>query len=81
MSSNIRALDEFDVYQDSVNRKVSMQMMIDAAKSTPQVQYILITPQQMENLTMDKSDVKVCRLHDPKRLWAGGQRTLDEMLG
>ncbi|WFC99623.1 RNA helicase [Malassezia yamatoensis] len=43
----IRCLDEFDVFMDAVNRKVSMKMIIDAAKASRDVQYVLITPQNM----------------------------------
>lgn len=55
----IRCLDEFDVFMDAVNRKVSMKMIvggatyqIDAAKSALGVQYVLITPQNMSSATL-----------------------------
>ncbi|GJJ13315.1 hypothetical protein Clacol_007567 [Clathrus columnatus] len=43
--------DEFDVFMDSVNRRVSMKLMIDTA-NTSDKQYILITPQDMSNVNI-----------------------------
>ncbi|PWN43573.1 P-loop containing nucleoside triphosphate hydrolase protein [Ceraceosorus guamensis] len=62
----IRCLDEFDVFMDAVNRKISMKMMIDAAKSTQGVQYILISPQSMASVTLGES-TRVIKLQDPER--------------
>lgn len=66
MGSPIRCLDEFDVFMDSVNRDVSMRMMISAARRSVGRQYILITPQAMNNLD-SAGDVKIIRLSDPER--------------
>ncbi|WFD34498.1 RNA helicase [Malassezia cuniculi] len=62
----IRCLDEFDVFMDAVNRKVSMRMIIDAARASAGVQYILITPQNMSAAALGP-DVRVHRMHDPER--------------
>ncbi|TFK73649.1 P-loop containing nucleoside triphosphate hydrolase protein [Pluteus cervinus] len=67
----LRCLDEFDVFMDAVNRRISMKMMIDTAKSSDKKQYILITPQDMTNITVGK-EVRVHRMTDPER----GQGTL-----
>ncbi|KAB8342966.1 hypothetical protein FH972_022561 [Carpinus fangiana] len=72
MGSPIRCLDEFDVFMDSVNRDISMRMMIMAARRSVGRQYILITPQAMGNVIMGP-DVKVIRLGDPER----GQTSLN----
>ncbi|CCU99378.1 unnamed protein product [Malassezia sympodialis ATCC 42132] len=48
----IRCLDEFDVFMDAVNRQVSMKMIVDAARASVGVQYILITPQNMANVSL-----------------------------
>lgn len=72
MGSPIRCLDEFDVFMDSVNRDVSMRMMIAAARRSVSRQYILITPQAMNNVDA-AGDVKIIRLSDPER----GQTTLE----
>ncbi|RDB15207.1 Structural maintenance of chromosomes protein 6 [Hypsizygus marmoreus] len=62
----LRCLDEFDVFMDAVNRRISMKMMIDTANSSDKKQYILITPQDMGNVQLGKT-VKVNRMPDPQR--------------
>lgn len=52
MGNPIRCLDEFDVFMDSVNRDVSMKMMIDAARRSVSKQFILISPQSMNSTHM-----------------------------
>lgn len=76
MGSPIRCLDEFDVFMDSVNRDVSMKMMIQAARGSVGRQFILITPQAMGNVDAG-SDVKIIRMNDPER----GQTTLNFAAG
>ncbi|KAG0091325.1 Structural maintenance of chromosomes protein 6 [Podila epicladia] len=66
MSSTLRCLDEFDVFMDAVNRRISMQMLIDTARGSDGVQYILITPQDASSVSPGP-DVRVHRLHDPER--------------
>ncbi|KAH7885236.1 hypothetical protein F5I97DRAFT_1354047 [Phlebopus sp. FC_14] len=67
----LRCLDEFDVFMDAVNRRISMRMMIDTANASDKKQYILITPQDMGNVQVGQS-VRVHRMNDPER----GQGTL-----
>ncbi|KDR83091.1 hypothetical protein GALMADRAFT_238908 [Galerina marginata CBS 339.88] len=62
----LRCLDEFDVFMDAVNRRISMKMMIDTANTSDKKQYILITPQDMTNVTLGPS-VRVLRMTDPER--------------
>ena len=59
-------LDEFDVFMDAVNRRISMRMMIETANTSDKKQYILITPQDMTNVAFSPS-VKVHRMTDPER--------------
>lgn len=66
MGSPIRCLDEFDVFMDNVNRAASMSMMIQAARRSVGRQFILITPQSMNNVEMG-DDVKVHKMSDPER--------------
>lgn len=51
---------------DAVNRRISMRMMIDCAKSTDNRQYILITPQDMAGIKIEEQ-VRVHRMDDPIR--------------
>ncbi|KAI0357379.1 P-loop containing nucleoside triphosphate hydrolase protein [Trametes cingulata] len=67
----IRCLDEFDVFMDAVNRRISMKMMIETANASRGKQYILITPQDMTNISPGTT-VRVHRMTDPER----GQGTL-----
>ncbi|PWY97252.1 P-loop containing nucleoside triphosphate hydrolase protein [Testicularia cyperi] len=67
MSSPIRCLDEFDIFMDQVNRRVSLHMIINETKATPNVQYILITPQDMPHLGDDIEGVKILRIQPPAR--------------
>ncbi|KAK3391583.1 P-loop containing nucleoside triphosphate hydrolase protein [Sordaria brevicollis] len=70
MGSPLRCLDEFDVFMDNVNRAISTNMLITAARRSVNRQYIFITPNAIEGRnTLDK-DVKIIRLTDPR------QRTL-----
>ncbi|KAG0246017.1 Structural maintenance of chromosomes protein 6 [Mortierella sp. GBA43] len=66
MFCSIRCLDEFDVFMDAVNRRISMKMLIEAARKSDSVQYILITPQDASSVSPGP-DVRVHRLHDPER--------------
>ncbi|KAF9389172.1 Structural maintenance of chromosomes protein 6 [Podila verticillata] len=66
MASSIRCLDEFDVFMDAVNRRISMKMLIGTARQSDGVQYILITPQDASSVSPGP-DVRVHRLHDPER--------------
>ncbi|KAF2007928.1 dna repair protein-like protein rad18 [Amniculicola lignicola CBS 123094] len=76
MGSPIRCLDEFDVFMDSVNRDITMKMIIDAARRAVGRQYIFITPQAMSQVEM-ASDVKIIRMRDPER----GQTALNVQRG
>lgn len=60
------SLDEFDVFMDAVNRRISMKMLIGTARQSDGVQYILITPQDASSVSPGP-DVRVHRLHDPER--------------
>ncbi|KAN0087613.1 hypothetical protein V8E55_006234 [Tylopilus felleus] len=62
----IRCLDEFDVFMDAVNRRISMRMIIDTANASDKKQYILITPQDMGNIDPGPT-VKIQKMRDPER--------------
>uniref|UniRef100_A0A6I8PMA1 Structural maintenance of chromosomes protein 6 n=1 Tax=Xenopus tropicalis TaxID=8364 RepID=A0A6I8PMA1_XENTR len=69
--SPFRCLDEFDVYMDMVNRRISMDMMLSMADSQRFRQFILLTPQNMSSLP-STSLIRILRMKDPER----GQTTL-----
>ncbi|KAI1333465.1 P-loop containing nucleoside triphosphate hydrolase protein [Xylariaceae sp. FL0016] len=71
MGSPLRCLDEFDVFMDNVNRAISTNMLIEAARRSVGKQFILITPNAIEGRAKLSKDVKIIRLVDPR------QRTLD----
>ncbi|XP_077474475.1 structural maintenance of chromosomes protein 6 [Stigmatopora argus] len=65
-------LDEFDVYMDMVNRKVSMEMIIKAAEAQRHMQLILLTPLTCSFPVTDL--IRILRLKDPQR----GEKKDDE---
>lgn len=67
MSSPIRCLDEFDIFMDQVNRRVALQMIMNEAKATPHVQYIMITPQDMPDMKGEMEGVKMLVVNPPER--------------
>ncbi|KAJ5999203.1 hypothetical protein N7451_007013 [Penicillium sp. IBT 35674x] len=71
MGSPIRCLDEFDVYMDHINRKMSIDMLMTAARRSIGRQFILITPGSKADITI-APDVRVVELAEPER----GQTTL-----
>ncbi|GME22107.1 DNA repair protein [Neofusicoccum parvum] len=71
MGAPTRCLDEFDVFMDSVNREISMKMIIEACRSSASRQFLFITPQAMGNVSLGQ-DVKIIKMSDPER----GQTTL-----
>ncbi|CAK7568212.1 MAG: Structural maintenance of chromosomes protein 6 [Sporothrix epigloea] len=73
MGSPLRCLDEFDVFMDNVNRDVSTNMLVDAARRSVGRQYIFITPNAIQGNARHAPDVKIIRLTDPR------QRVLDDM--
>ncbi|KAJ8099893.1 hypothetical protein POJ06DRAFT_254816 [Lipomyces tetrasporus] len=66
MNCPLRGLDEFDVFMDAVNRRISLKMMIQTAQRSSQTQTIFITPQDMGNIKLS-NDVKIIRMADPER--------------
>ncbi|KAI0969107.1 hypothetical protein F4678DRAFT_181231 [Xylaria arbuscula] len=74
MGSPLRCLDEFDVFMDNVNRAISTNMLIGAARRSVGKQFILITPNAIEGRANLDKDVKIIRLTDPR------QQRLPEMM-
>ena len=49
------------MFIDAVNRRISMKMMIETAKTSDKKQYILITPQDMTDVSLGPT-VRVLRI-------------------
>ncbi|XP_047244065.1 structural maintenance of chromosomes protein 6-like isoform X2 [Girardinichthys multiradiatus] len=75
--SPFRCLDEFDVYMDMVNRRISMDMMLKVAASQRYRQFIFLTPQNMSSLPISKT-IRILRLKDPDRGQNNSQRSHDK---
>lgn len=73
MESPFRCLDEFDVFMDMVNRSISMDMMIEAANTHNNMQFVFLTPQDMSSVRKIHN-CKIFRMPDPER--DNTQRTL-----
>ncbi|ODQ79032.1 hypothetical protein BABINDRAFT_162101 [Babjeviella inositovora NRRL Y-12698] len=69
MRAKIRGLDEFDVFMDSVNRKMAMKMMLLTLRKQQKSQTIFITPQDIADVEgINGPDVHIHRIADPKRV-------------
>jgi chromosome segregation ATPase len=67
-----RALDEFDVFMDSVNRRVSIDLLLSVAKAHRSQQFIYITPQDVSHIR-PSPDLRIHKLVAPVR----GQQELE----
>ncbi|XP_030832189.1 structural maintenance of chromosomes protein 6 isoform X2 [Strongylocentrotus purpuratus] len=66
VESPFRAMDEFDVFMDMMNRKICIELLLKFAEDQPIRQFIFLTPQDMSKIT-PKPSVRITRLHDPER--------------
>lgn len=60
-----RVMDEFDVFMDSVNRDMTIQLLVDAAKKDSKKQFIFVTPNDLSALRKDP-DVKIQKMDPPR---------------
>ncbi|KAE9010732.1 Structural maintenance of chromosomes protein 6 [Phytophthora fragariae] len=66
-----RVMDEFDVFMDSVNRDMTIQLLVNAAKKDGKKQFIFVTPNDLSALQRDPM-VKIQKMNPPRdRLNAG----------
>ncbi|XP_041832075.1 structural maintenance of chromosomes protein 6 [Melanotaenia boesemani] len=72
-----RCLDEFDVYMDMVNRRISMDMMLKVALGQHYRQFVFLTPQNMSSLP-ESNFIRILRLKDPERDKNDSQRRQNE---
>jgi chromosome segregation ATPase len=79
LETPFRILDEFDVFLDPVARKLTINSLIEMAKSMPHRQFVFITPQDVSNVTTDPM-LKVFKMTPPARTSVAGgptQQTLE----
>ncbi|CAI5739023.1 unnamed protein product [Hyaloperonospora brassicae] len=60
-----RVMDEFDVFMDSVNRDMTIQLLVKAAKKDGKKQFIFVTPNDLSTLRRDPM-VKIQKMHPPR---------------
>lgn len=65
IESPFRVLDEFDVFMDLINRRISLKLLSDFSSAHPNQQLILITPQDVSELCTNK-DVTVFKMESPR---------------
>lgn len=71
MDTPFSAMDEFDVFMDAVNRRISVELMIKSARQKKDRQFIFITPQEVN--FVHGLDITISRMNPPER----GQTTLN----
>lgn len=66
-----RVMDEFDVFMDSVNRDMTIQLLVAAAKRDSKKQFIFVTPNDLSALRKDP-DVKIQKMNPPRDHFTAG---------
>ena len=61
MTPPFRILDEFDVFMDSVNRKIAIQNILNFARIGRKFQFVFLTPLGTANIETGE-DVKIIKL-------------------
>ena len=60
--SPFSAMDEFDVFMDAVNRKVSIESLLKFARIHDDKQFVFITPQDISAVDAEAEDVKIMKM-------------------
>lgn len=60
-----RVMDEFDVFMDAVNRDMTIQLLVRAAKKDGKKQFIFVTPNDLSALRRDPM-VKIQKMNPPR---------------
>ncbi|ETV68991.1 hypothetical protein, variant 2 [Aphanomyces astaci] len=60
-----RVMDEFDVFMDSINRTLTLKLLIETAKTEATKQFIFVTPNDLSSIKED-SMVKIQKLLPPR---------------
>jgi len=61
MTPPFRVLDEFDVFMDALNRRISLENIINYASADRKYQFIFLTPLNTDNIEIS-SDIKIIKL-------------------
>ena len=61
MTLPFRVLDEFDVFMDSVNRRIAIQNILNFARIGRKYQFVFLTPLGTDNIDTN-DDVKIIKL-------------------
>lgn len=60
--SPFRAMDEFDVFMDAVNRRVSIETLLNFARENVDKQFLFITPQDISAVDATADDIKIQKM-------------------
>jgi len=60
--SPFRAMDEFDVFMDAVNRRVSIETLLNFARENVDKQFLFITPQDISAVDATAEDIKIQKM-------------------
>ncbi|ETO69789.1 hypothetical protein F444_13679 [Phytophthora nicotianae P1976] len=75
--SPFRIVDEFDVFMDSQNRSMTVELLVEAAKKNCNKQFIFVTPNDLSMLRPDPV-VKIQKLAPPRyRAASAGAHDVD----
>lgn len=60
--SPFRAMDEFDVFMDAVNRRLSIETLLNFARENVDKQFLFITPQDISAVDATAADIKIQKM-------------------
>eukprot|EP00879_Flechtneria_rotunda_P009100 GHRR01009527.1.p1 GENE.GHRR01009527.1~~GHRR01009527.1.p1 ORF type:complete len:738 (+),score=285.10 GHRR01009527.1:656-2869(+) len=60
-----RAMDEFDVYMDAVNRRIATQTLLEFAREKSHLQFVFLTPQDLQAVEDAKRHLAAARNSEP----------------
>jgi len=75
MECPFRAMDEFDVFMDALNRKISLKLIIEAASVQKNRQFIFITPHDISVL-VSAPNIRIHRMYPPERAGGGPSQAI-----
>ncbi len=77
VKSPVRAVDEFDVHMDPVNRNVILSLIFELARRNRNIQYIIITPGPLRELPEDANVILVQKVRRVSLPTVIGRRGLE----